>query len=204
MSAEGHDEGRAPAVPEAAVPEASVPEVSVPEAVLVERAQDGDDSAFEVLLRRHQDTVYRIALRILRDPADARDCAQEALITAWRKLPELREPEAFGPWLKRIAGRRALNLLRVRADTEPMDEREVPDPRADGPAAQALAGDLRGALFRALADVPPSQRTCWVLREMEGWGYEDIAEVVDATPTAVRGRIHRARAHLVKALAPWR
>nr|WP_179829494.1 sigma-70 family RNA polymerase sigma factor [Nocardiopsis aegyptia] len=181
-----------------------MPEASVPEAVLVERAQSGDDKAFEALLRRHQDAVYRVALRILRDPGDARDCAQEALITAWHKLSELRDAEAFGPWLKRIAGRRALNQLRARADTEPMDERNMPDSHSAGPVAEALAGDLRGALFRALADLPPSQRTCWVLREMEGWGYEDIAEVVDATPTAVRGRIHRARAHLVKALAPWR
>jgi RNA polymerase sigma-70 factor, ECF subfamily len=184
--------------------EGGAPDAPVPEAVLVERAQDGDDTAFELLLLRYQDTVYRIALRILRDPGDARDAAQEALIAAWRKLPELRDPEVFGAWLKRIAGRRALNLLRVRTDTEPIDEQAAPDPRADGPVAEALAGDLREALFHALAELPPSQRTCWVLREMEGWGYEEIAEVVDATPTAVRGRIHRARAHLVKALAPWR
>ncbi|MFE6305670.1 RNA polymerase sigma factor [Nocardiopsis sp. NPDC057823] len=194
MSDELREESAAPAGPEDAVPEA----------VLVERAQDGDDTAFEILLTRHQDAVYRIALRILRDPGDARDAAQEALITAWRKLPELRDPGAFGPWLKRIAGRRALNLLRSRADTEPIDEQAAPDPRDAGPDAEALAGDLRGALMQALAGLPPGQRTCWVLREMEGWGYEEIAEVVDATPTAVRGRIHRARTHLVKALAPWR
>lgn len=194
MSGERHGEDAAPFAPEA----------PVPETVLVERARSGDDGAFEMLLHRYQDTVYRIALRILRDPGDARDAAQEALITAWRKLPELRDPAVFGPWLKRIAGRRALNLLRARTDTEPIDERTDPGSREAGPAAEALAGDLRGALSQALAGLPPAQRTCWVLREMEGWGYEEIAEVVDATPTAVRGRIHRARAHLVKALAPWR
>lgn len=183
---------------------AAASEAPVPEAVLVERAQDGDDTAFEILLLRYQDAVYRIALRILRDPGDARDAAQEALVTAWRKLPDLRDPAVFGAWLKRIAGRRALNLLRTRTDAEPIDEQAAPDLRDAGPAAEALAGDLRDALSRALAGLPPSQRTCWVLREMEGWGYEEIAEVVDATPTAVRGRIHRARTHLVKALAPWR
>ncbi|CAL9482573.1 ECF RNA polymerase sigma-E factor [Nocardiopsis dassonvillei] len=186
---------------DAAAPPAQGTEV--PEAVLVERAQDGDEVSFETLLRRYQDVVYRIALRILRDPGDARDAAQEALITAWRKLPELNDSTAFGPWLKRIAGRRALNALRARTETEPIDEQGALDPRA-GPETEALAGDLRGALFQALAGLPPGQSTCWVLREMEGWGYEEIAEVVDATPTAVRGRIHRARAHLVKALAPWR
>ncbi|MDE3723505.1 sigma-70 family RNA polymerase sigma factor [Nocardiopsis sp. N85] len=181
-----------------------VPDTALPEPVLVERAQDGDDSAFEILLRRHQDTVYRITLRILREPGDARDAAQEALITAWRKLPTLREPAGFGAWLRRIAGRRALNVLRARADTDPIDEESAPDLPGREPDAEVLAGDLREALSRALSGLPPSQRTCWVLREMEGWGYEEIAEVVDATPTAVRGRIHRARAHLVKALAPWR
>ncbi|MCY9783988.1 sigma-70 family RNA polymerase sigma factor [Nocardiopsis sp. EMB25] len=174
------------------------------ESVLVERAQDGDDRAFETLVRRHQDTVYRIALRILREPADARDAAQEALVTAWRKLPELADTESFAAWLNRIVGRRALNVLRARRPETPIEDGERIMAAGPGPVAEAFAGGLREALFEALSGLPPPQRVCWILREMEGLGYEEIAEIVDATPTAVRGRIHRARTHLVEALESWR
>lgn len=179
-------------------------ETALPESVLVERAQDGDDRAFEDLVRRYQDTVYRIALRVLRDPADARDAAQEALITAWRRLPELADPRSFPAWLNRIVGRRALNMLRARKPVEPVEDDERLEAREPGPVGETLAGDLREALLEALSGLPPPQRICWVLREMEGLGYEEIAEIVDTTPTAVRGRIHRARTHLVEALEPWR
>ncbi len=180
-------------------------DTALPESVLVERAQDGDDHAFEALVRRHQDVVYRIALRTLGNAAEARDTAQEALITAWRRLPDLRDPHTFPAWLHRIVGRLALNALRAR---RPEDPAEADDPgireRGAGPADRAIATDLHEALAKALSGLPPPQRICWVLREMEGLGYEEIAEIVDTTPTAVRGRIHRARTHLVEALEPWR
>lgn len=179
-------------------------ETALPESVLVERAQDGDDGAFETLVRRHQDAVYRIALRVLRDPGDARDAAQDALVTAWRKLPELTDPQSFAAWLHRIVGRRALNVLRARKPEAPVEDDERFAAPGPGPVGEAIAGDLRQALSRALSGLPPPQRICWVLREMEGLGYEEIAEIVDTTPTAVRGRIHRARTHLVEALEPWR
>ena len=84
---------------------------ALPESVLVERAQDGDDRAFEALVRRHQDVVYRIALRTLGNPAEARDTAQEALITAWRKLPDLRDPHTFPAWLHRVVGRLVMYMI---------------------------------------------------------------------------------------------
>ena len=177
----------------------------LPESVLVERAQDGDDRAFESLVRLHQDSVYRIALRTLGNAAEARDTAQEALITAWRKLPELRDPHTFRAWLHRIVGRLALNSVRARRPEEPAeDDHTGLREQAAGPADRALATDLDEALREALSGLPPPQRICWVLREMEGLGYEEIAEIVDTTPTAVRGRIHRARTYLVEALESWR
>lgn len=178
-----------------------------PESLLVEWAQDGDEQAFESLVRLHQDAVYRIALRTLGDPAEARDTAQEALVTAWRKLTELRDPLAFRAWLYRIVGRLALNTVRARRPEDPGDEPDE-EPRftesSADPADRAVATNLRAALREALAGLPPQQRICWVLRESEGLGYEEIAEIVDSTPTAVRGRIHRARTHLVEALESWR
>ncbi|MFW5418800.1 RNA polymerase sigma factor [Nocardiopsis sp. CNT-189] len=177
----------------------------IPEASLVERAQDGDTAAFEALVRTHQHAVYRMALRTLRDEAEAADAAQEAFITAWRRLPDLRDVRTFRAWLLRITARRALNLLRSRRPGIPLGEAGADPPDPDpGPAGRAAAAGLREALEVALAGLPPPQRTCWLLREMEGLGYEEIADIVGATPTAVRGRIHRARTRLVEALEPWR
>ncbi|GAA3753189.1 RNA polymerase sigma-70 factor (ECF subfamily) [Spinactinospora alkalitolerans] len=171
----------------------------------MEHAQDGDTDAFELLVRRHQDAVYRITLRILGDSGDAADAAQEALVTAWRQLPKLRNTATFPAWLYRIATRRALNLTRSRHPAVPIgdDEKRLPGPAA-GPEQHSVATGLREALELALAGLPPPQRTCWVLRELEGMSYDEIAEIVNATPTAVRGRIHRARTHLVEALHSWR
>ncbi|MBV2362657.1 RNA polymerase sigma factor [Streptomonospora nanhaiensis] len=174
-----------------------------PDSALVARAQDGDADAFEALVRRHQDTVYRIALRVLGHEGDAADAAQDALVAAWHRLPDLADPASFRAWLYRIAGRRALNLARARAPEAPADRVEAAA-GLPGPEQHTVAGGLRRALARALAALPPGQRACWVLRELEGMGYEEIAEVVGAGPDAVRGRIHRARARLVEELAPWR
>lgn len=176
----------------------------IPEETLVERAQDGDTAAFEVLVRRHQDTVYRIALRTLGDDGEAADAAQEAFITAWRKLPDLADVRTFRSWLYRITNRRALNIIRARRPEGPIGDDAAPPDPAPGPEQHSMASGLRTALLSALAGLPPPQRICWTLRELEGLGYEEIAEIVDATPTAVRGRIHRARTHLVEALEPWR
>ncbi|CAM4060228.1 RNA polymerase sigma factor [Nocardiopsis rhodophaea] len=172
---------------------------------LVKRARDGDAAAFEMLVRRHQDTVYRIALRILNDPADAADTSQEALVAAWRALPDLDDPETFRAWLYRIVTRRALNAARARTPESPTDLLEGDRPgRGPGPEHHTVASGLRDALAQALLDLPPQQRVCWILYEMEQMTYGEIAETVGVTTGAVRGRIHRARAHLVEALKPWR
>lgn len=174
----------------------------LPEALLVERAQERDEQAFEALVRRHQDAVYRTTVRILVDPSEAHDAAQEALITAWRRLPELADPHTFPAWLHRIAVRRALNVVRVRVPrpAEDPDQRTV----LTGPVDHTLSDALREALWTALFRLPPSQRVCWVLREMEEMGYEEIGRAVGATPDAVRGRVHRARIRLMKELEAWR
>ncbi|GLU47631.1 RNA polymerase sigma factor [Nocardiopsis ansamitocini] len=180
-------------------------EEDIADSVLVEHAQDGDTSAFELLVRRYQNPVYRIALRVTGNEGDAADAAQEAFIAAWRQLPELDNPATFSGWLYRIVSRRALNSIRSRRPTSPIGEdgAELPDPSI-GPEHHSVATDLRSALAKALENLPPPQRVCWTLRELEGMSYEEIAAIVDATPTAVRGRIHRARTHLVEALKPWR
>lgn len=165
--------------------------VTADDSLLVDAARRGDLDAFEVLVRRYQEPVYRVALRMLGSESDAQDASQEAFIRAWRSLARFRGDSVFATWLYRIVTNRCLNVLAARRPVEPLTEAH-PDPSAD-PAEIAE----RRERFRAVADsiltLPAEQRAALVLREFQGLTYEEVAEVLGVSPAAVKGRIHRAR-----------
>jgi RNA polymerase sigma-70 factor, ECF subfamily len=165
--------------------------VTADDTLLVDAARRGDLDAFEVLVRRYQEPVYRVALRMLGSESDAQDAGQDAFIRAWRSLAGFRGDSGFATWLYRIVTNRCLNMLAARRPVEPLTEAHT-DPRAD-PAEIADRRDR----FRAVADsilaLPPEQRAALVLREFQGLTYEEVAEVLGVSPAAVKGRIHRAR-----------
>lgn len=174
------------------------------DATLVVRAREGDENAFETLVRRYRGPVYRIAARILTDPASAADTAQEAFITAWRRLNDVTAEQAFAAWLYRITVTRAFSAARARRRHHVLDLiTATPDP-SPGPSEHALAAELKTALTHALRRLPQTQRACWVLKEMEGMSYEEVAAILHTTPDAVRGRLHRARPRLAEELKAWR
>jgi RNA polymerase sigma-70 factor (ECF subfamily) len=174
------------------------------DATLVVRAREGDVTAFEDLVRRYRVPVYRIAVRILNDPGSAADTAQEVFVTAWRRLPEVKAEQAFAAWLYRIVVTRAVSTLRAIRPCVPLDETAPARDRYPGPEEHALADGLATALRCALNHLTPEQRACWILREMEGLSYEEVATILHTTPGAVRGRLHRARPQLAKELTSWR
>jgi RNA polymerase sigma-70 factor (ECF subfamily) len=171
---------------------------------LVARARGGDTAAFEQLVHRHSGPVYRIALRVLGDTEAAADAAQEAFISAWRRIGEIRAEQAFAAWMYRIVTTRAINATRARRYETRLSDALLPPSRAGDPEQHALAADLRAALARALGMLTVQQRACWVLRELEGLTYDEIADITQASRGAVRGRIHRARVRLAEELSPWR
>lgn len=181
-------------------------EQGLDDATLVVRAQERDPQAFEALVRRHQRKLYALAVRLLGDPAEAEDAVQEAFISAWRRLPDFRGEAAFSTWMYRIATNRCLNTARGRRPTVPLDSvRRVLSPsETDSPERAAMRSDRLAALERALAGLPSGLRACWVLREVDGLGYTEIAAIVGASPDAVRGRIYRARTRLAEVMRPWR
>lgn len=170
------------------------------------RAQEGDERAFEALVRRHQRAMYRLALRTLGSADDAEEATQEAFLAAWRRLGAFRSEAAFSSWLYRIVTNRCLNLARSRRPATSFDQTEPELPSRDGlgPASGAEVSQQLAALRQAVGQLPTEQRVCWVLREQEGLGYAEIAEMVGISPTAVRGRIHRARKRLAEVMKPWR
>lgn len=177
------------------------------ETTLVVRAQEGDVHAFEELARRHQDALYRVAVRVLGHRADAEDALQEALLDAWKKIASFRGDAAFSTWMYRIVTNRCTALLRRSRPTVPVTEIGDDALAAPGTRSPERAAEMDAemvALSRAVARLPDEQRTCWVLREMEGLGYSEIAEITGAGETAVRGRIHRARTALAEGMREWR
>jgi RNA polymerase sigma-70 factor (ECF subfamily) len=171
------------------------------DAYLVCRAQGGHLGAFEVLVERYQTRVYRVALRMLADPHDAQDAAQDAFVQAWKGLASFRGDSAFSTWLYRIITNRCLKFLRDRPRTQPLPEtHEAPAGRPD---QIAEANARRDALHAAIAALRPEQRAALVLREFEGCTYEEVAAILAITVPAVKGRLHRARLELLDAMQPW-
>jgi RNA polymerase sigma-70 factor (ECF subfamily) len=173
------------------------------EQTLVVRAQEGDAHAFELLARRHQDALFRLAVRVMGDHAEAEDALQEALLDAWRRIGRFRGDSAFSTWMYRVVTNRCLGMLRRRRPL-PVDEIEAPAPARDSPERAAERGAGMAALTRALQGLPDDLRVCWVLREIEGLGYAEISAITGAGEDAVRGRIHRARTRLAEEMRAWR
>lgn len=170
---------------------------------LVRAAQAGDVAAFEELVRRHELRTYRIALRMLGSEVEAEDAAQDAFVQAWRALASFRGGSAFSTWLYRIVTNRCLSVLgSAGRSAESLSGTEM-DLRP-GPEAAALGRERLRTLKAGIAKLTPEQRAPLVLREFEGLSYEDIGEVLDLTPGAVKGRLHRARLELVKGMEGWR
>jgi len=183
-------------------------DVPLDDPTLVERAREGDLAAFETLVARYQRRIYQLALRMTADRAAAEDITQDVFLTAWRQLPAIREGAAFGGWLYKIATNRCLTVLARRRPTEELDEHlparnPAPNPETDPQRATERAAVL-AALTGALQRLTPEQRAVWLLREAHDKSYEEIAQVVDATPQAVRGRLARARGQLAELMSEWR
>lgn len=173
------------------------------EPTLVVRAQEGDARAFEALARRHQAALYRLAVRVMGDPGEAEDALQEALLDAWRRIGRFRADAAFSTWMYRILTNRCVAMLRRR---RPVPVEVVADrvPAPDSPERTAELDAGMAALGRAVQDLRDDLRIAWVLRELEGLGYSDIAHITGASEDAVRGRIHRARVRLAGVMRSWR
>ena len=172
------------------------------DAQLVTRAQAGRLDAFEELVRRYRQPIYQVALRMLGHAADAEDATQDAFVQAWRNLAGFRADAAFSTWMYRIVINRCLNVRRARRRTEPLPAgREAPASRPDRIVeARWEVEDLKLAIAR----LSPEQRAPFVLRELEGRSYQEIAEALELSVPAVKSRLHRARLEVLAAMRGWR
>lgn len=180
---------------------------TVSDRALARQAALGDRDAFAQIFRRHAAAMFRYALRMLDgNTDDAEEAVQEALAKAWEHLPQFRGESALRTWLFTITANVILAARRRRRPVAIDDDllSAIPDAAATSPPAVLQGSELRHALERALAELPWRQRGVWLLREVEGLSYTEIAEVLETTPAVVRGQLHRARRTLAVRMVQWR
>ncbi|MBB5742925.1 RNA polymerase sigma-70 factor (ECF subfamily) [Microbacterium ginsengiterrae] len=168
------------------------------------RAADGDIAAFEVLVRRYTPMMRAYARRVLVSGADVDDVVQEAFVTAWQRLSDLEDLSAVKSWLMRIVGRKAMDRVRARRPQVPIDDIDHPVSTDASPARTVEARAGVEALSAALGELPDAQRQSWVLREMGGLSYEEVAAELGVPVTTVRGLLARARKHIIVRMEEWR
>src|SRR3954447_21409391 len=164
----------------------------------------GDPQAFTVLVRRHRDRLWAVALRTMRDREEAADALQNALVSAFRNAAGYRGDAAVTTWLHRIVVNACLDLVRRRkarpADPLPEDEGRHPADRTDRMAAR----DTRIAVEAALATLPYEQRAAIVLVDVQGYSVDEAAAILDCAPGTIKSRCSRGRARLLPLLAHLR
>jgi RNA polymerase sigma-70 factor (ECF subfamily) len=181
---------------------------------LVARLQQGDKTAFRELVRRHQDKVYRLALRLTRDEARAQDAMQDAFLQVYRKISQFQEQSAFTTWLYRITVNAALMRMRSEkrhretsleeASPQYTEQGEIAEPVDDwSSAVDDEAGNRELAVYapQAIDELPDPYTADFVLRELEDLSTEEVAKILELTVPTVKTRLHRARLALRKALA---
>ena len=195
---------------------APVPRVDA-DAELVEALRREEPDAADRLVERYGDRVYRLAMRITGLNEDAEEAAQDALWTAARKIQMFKGESAFGSWIYRITANAAYQKLRTRRQKSAEIAMDDVLPSLDGDGRhfepmddwsnrvdeQALQGELRDVLQRAIDGLPADYRTALVLHDVEGLSNPDIAEALNISLPAVKSRVHRSRLFVRKQLADY-
>jgi RNA polymerase sigma-70 factor (ECF subfamily) len=177
---------------------------------LAARVVAGDVNLYEVLMRRYNQRLYRIARGIVGDPAEAEDVVQQAYVNAYLHLDQFGKRASFSTWLTKIAVYEALGRMRRRQrfptvtlefdEGHPMDDSSRLAAAAPDPERQASTAELRGLLESSIDGLPDAYRSVFVMREVEGLSTADTAECLDISEETVKTRLHRARGMLRETL----
>jgi len=162
---------------------------------------DGDSEAYAFIVRRYQEPLFRFALGMVHDPDTASDLVQEAFVKAYTTLDRCRDPSHFGAWIHRILRNRCLDYLKRHRRQKPLDSAilELAD------SAEGVSGlerrDLRAVLSTALGCLPEAQREAFLMKHLEERPYEEMAQLLGTSISALKMRVKRARETMQQALA---
>ncbi len=193
--------------------------IAIEDVPLVEQTQQGDIAAFARLVTKYQDRVFNTCWRLCGNYEDARDLTQDAFLKALEAIGSFRGTAGFYTWLFRIAVNVSISHRRKqrhapRLSLHDEEGRRLVDSQASGllrrgspgegvdPSAGAQATEEHSLLLRALNELEDDYRTILVLRDVEGFDYQEIGEILDLSPGTVKSRLHRARMALREKLGP--
>ncbi len=163
------------------------------DAQLISRVLAGDTDAYAVLVGRYQDMLYRYAVAMVRDGDAAADLVQDSFVKAYTSLASCQDPARFGAWVYRILVNRCKDHLKSRRrHTVPLGE-DTAAPESQSPAHVADRSALARVVERALATLPEAQREAFLMKHLEGRSYEEMAEMLDVSVSALKMRVMRAR-----------
>ena len=165
---------------------------------IIARARRGDADAFEQLVVAYRDQVFRLALRMCGNEADADEVAQEAFLSAWKALPNFRGDSRFSTWLYQLTSHAAIDLMRRekrQIAAEDITEVSASDP-GPSPQQQAERSETRQAVRDAMGQLSPEYRQIVVLRFLQELSYEEIGAVLKLPPGTVKSRLNRAKSQL--------
>ena len=167
---------------------------------LVRRAIEGDHDAFSSLVDASVDRLYAVATLILRDPDRAQEAVQEALVSAWKDVRALRDPDAWDAWLHRITVWACYKAAKKERRRSQVELKVVPDPGSSATFDSANALADRDLVERQLNDLPLDHRAVIVLRFYRDLPLDEVGDILDIPVGTVKSRLHRALASLRDAM----
>ena len=172
--------------------------IGINESDLIERFKQGDPSAFEAIVRKHQDRIYNLCRYMLQDPRNAQDAAQDVFLKAYRGVKNFRPDFSIYTWLYRIAVNTCLDYQKKSRREVSRSEPLAEDLPSDEPFPEQLyeSREITAAIQLALQKLPKKLSAAIVLREIEGLSYNQIADVLRTSVGTVKSRISRAREEL--------
>jgi len=186
------------------------------DAHVIRRFLSGDNRAYEELVYRYQRRIYNVALRFLRVPEEAEEVTQEIFVKVYKSLRNFRGDAKFSTWLHMVAINHCKNRLKYLKRRHYFDSQSVDPPPADsedapqkqyvsdnpGPSEQLQSAEVQMAVRRAIDQLGDEHRQVIILRDLQGFSYEEIAEITKQAVGTVKSRIHRARLELADKLRP--
>ena len=172
------------------------------ESTLIRRASQGDAASFNALMATHERRMYAVALRMCGNHEDAQDCLQEAMLRVYRAISGFKSQSSFSTWVYRITMNACLDELRKRKNRPNtsldglLDGGFSPTDAGESPDGYAQRRELRRALLECIRELPEDMRAAVVLRDVEGYAYEEIAGMLDANVGTIKSRISRGRERL--------
>lgn len=177
------------------------------DAECVQRIHKGETAAFEVLVRRHQKTIFNLLYRMLGDYDEAAEISQEAFLSAYRSIGQFRGDANFSTWLYRIAlnhaSTRRRSLAKWQQRTVPIETTESISERDVDPAENVEQKEIQEQVQKALNGLEPDDAAIILLKDLQDVPYEEVARVLAVPVGTVKSRLHRARRALKARLAPY-